>query len=104
MIDGCSRLTAVLRVVLPVAGPGIASVGIFAFLQSWNEFLFAAVLTSSTASKTAPIALTDFANEFTVDWGATMAAASIISVPIVIVFLFIQRFFVRGMAAGAVKG
>ncbi|UCR88655.1 carbohydrate ABC transporter permease [Mycetocola spongiae] len=104
MIDGSTRFMAVIRVVLPVAAPGIASVGIFAFLQSWNEFLFASVMTTSIASKTAPIALTDFANEFTVDWGATMAGASVISVPITIVFLFVQRFFVRGMAAGAVKG
>ncbi len=104
MIDGSTRLMAVVRVVLPVALPGIVSVGIFAFLQSWNEFLFASVMTSSIASKTAPVALTDFANEFTVDWGATMAAASIISIPITIAFLFVQRFFVRGMAAGAVKG
>lgn len=104
MIDGSSRFMAVIRVVLPVALPGILSVGIFAFLQSWNEFLFASVMTTSIASKTAPIALTDFANEFTVDWGSTMAGASVISIPIIIVFLFIQRFFVRGMAAGAVKG
>jgi len=104
MIDGSTRLMAVIRVVLPVALPGIASVAIFAFLQSWNEFLFASVMTSSIASKTAPVALTDFANEFTVDWGATMAAATVISVPITIAFLFVQRFFVRGMAAGAVKG
>ncbi|WP_420110502.1 carbohydrate ABC transporter permease [Pseudactinotalea sp.] len=104
MIDGCSRPRAVLLVVLPVAAAGIASVSIFAFLQSWNEFLFASVMTTSAAAKTAPVALTDFANEFTVDWGATMAAASVISIPITIVFLFMQRFFIRGMAAGAVKG
>lgn len=104
MIDGSSRFMAVVRVVLPIATPGILSVGIFAFLQAWNEFLFASVMTASTASKTAPIALTDFANEFTVDWGATMAGASVISVPIIIVFLFLQRYFISGMAAGAVKG
>lgn len=104
MIDGCSRPRAVLLVVLPVAATGIASVSIFAFLQSWNELLFASVMTTSAAAKTAPVALTDFANEFTVDWGATMAAAAVISIPITIVFLFMQRFFIRGMAAGAVKG
>lgn len=104
MIDGCSRPRAVMRVVLPVAAVGIASVSVFAFLQSWNEFLFASVMTTSLAAKTAPVALTDFANEFTVDWGATMAAASVLSIPITIVFLLGQRFFVRGMAAGAVKG
>lgn len=104
MIDGCSRPRAVLLVVLPVAAVGIASVSIFAFLQAWNEFLFASVMTTSVDAKTAPVALTDFANEFTVDWGATMAAASVISIPITIVFLFMQRFFIGGMAAGAVKG
>lgn len=104
MIDGCSRPRAVWSVVLPVAAPGIVSIGIFAFLQSWNEFLFASVITVSEQSKTAPVALADFAGQFATDWGATMAGATVIALPITIAFLFVQRFFVRGMSAGAVKG
>ena len=104
IIDGCSRIQAVWTVVLPVAAPGIAALGIFTFLQSWNEFLFASVITVSTRSKTAPVALTDFAGQFSTDWGATMAAATVIALPVAIAFMFVQRYFVRGMAAGAVKG
>lgn len=104
MIDGCGRIRAVWSVVFPVARPGIIALGIFAFLQSWNEFIFASVVTRSMSSKTAPVALTDFAGQYAVDWGATTAAATIITLPITIAFLFVQRYFVRGMSAGAVKG
>ncbi len=103
-IDGCTRTEAVVAVILPVAAPGLAAVGIFAFLQSWNEFVLASVLTTTTASRTAPVALTEFAGQFDVDWGSTMAAATIMTVPIAILFLCFQRYFVSGMAAGAVKG
>ncbi len=103
-IDGCTRLEAVVAVVLPVAAPGLAAVGIFAFLQSWNEFVLASVLATTTASRTAPVALTEFSGQFSVDWGGTMAAATIMTVPIVVLFLCFQRYFVSGMAAGAVKG
>lgn len=104
MLDGCTRLGAAVRIILPVAGPGVAAAGMFAFLESWNEFLFASVVTQTTNSETAPIALTSFAGQFNTDWGATMSASTVIALPITILFLFIQRFFVRGMAAGAVKG
>lgn len=104
MVDGCGRPRAVVRVVLPVAAPGIIALAIFAFLQSWNEFIFASVVTRSMDSKTAPVALTDFAGQFSTDWGATMAAATIISVPVTIAFLVVQKYFIRGMSAGAVKG
>lgn len=104
MIDGSTRLGAVLRVTLPVAAPGIIAAGVFAFLQSWHEFVFASVITQGPESQTGPIALTQFANEFTVDWGATMAAAVVLTAPVVIIFLFLQRYFVNGLTSGAVKG
>ncbi len=103
-IDGGSRFDAVTYVTLPVAGPGLAAAGMFAFLQSWHEFLFASVITTSTESRTAPVALTSFANEFSVDWGATMAASVILTVPVVLLFLLLQRYFVGGLTSGAVKG
>lgn len=103
-VDGGSRLDAVTYVVLPVCAPGLAAAGIFAFLQSWHEFLFASVMTESTRSRTAPVALTEFATEFSVDWGATMAASVVLTVPIVIVFIALQRYFVGGLTGGAVKG
>src|SRR5664280_2799086 len=104
MIDGTTRFGAVLRVTLPVAAPGIIAAGVFAFLQSWHEFVFASVITQSTSSQTGPIALTQFANEFTVDWGATMAAAVVLTAPVVVIFLFLQKYFVNGLTSGAVKG
>lgn len=104
MIDGCSRMDAVLYAVLPVAGPGLAAAGMFAFLQSWHEFVLASVLTRSGQSRTAPIALTEFASEFDVDWGATMAASVVLTVPLVIAFVALQRYLVNGLTGGAVKG
>ncbi|GAA3667387.1 carbohydrate ABC transporter permease [Microbacterium marinilacus] len=103
-IDGGSRFDAVTYVTLPICGPGLAAAGMFAFLQSWHEFLFASVMTSSTAARTAPVSLTEFANEFSVDWGATMAASVVLTLPIVILFVAMQRYFVGGLTGGAVKG
>ncbi|MCU1556743.1 MAG: hypothetical protein JWN09_738 [Microbacteriaceae bacterium] len=103
-IDGGSRFDAVTYITLPIAAPGLAAAGMFAFLQSWHEFLFASVLTTSTSARTAPVALTEFATEYSVDWGATMAASVVITVPIVIVFVLLQRYFVGGLTGGAVKG
>ncbi|RII95570.1 carbohydrate ABC transporter permease [Clavibacter michiganensis] len=103
-IDGGSRFDAVTYVTLPVCAPGLAAAGMFAFLQSWHEFLFASVIATSTAARTAPVALTQFATEFDVDWGATMAASVVLTLPIVILFVVMQRYFVGGLTGGAVKG
>ncbi|WP_432842696.1 carbohydrate ABC transporter permease [Dactylosporangium sp. CA-092794] len=103
-VDGCTRLEAVAATVLPVAAPALTAVAIFAFLESWNEFVFASVITLTNRSKTAPIGLTDFANNVTTDWGATTAAATVLTVPIALLFLLVQRQFVSGLASGAVKG
>lgn len=104
LIDGASRFGAALRVTLPVAAPGIAASAIFSFLQSWHEFVFASVITQSISSMTGPIALTEFASEFNVDWGATMAASVVLTAPVVIMFLLLQKYFVNGLTSGAVKG
>jgi ABC-type glycerol-3-phosphate transport system permease component len=103
-IDGGSRFDAVTYVTLPVAAPGIAAAGMYAFLQSWHEFVLASVITSSPGSRTAPVALTEFASEFRVDWGSTMAAAVVLTVPVVIVFIALQKYFIRGLTSGGVKG
>lgn len=104
MIDGGSRFDAVTYITLPVIAPGLAAAAMFAFLQSWHEFLFASVMTSSTAGRTAPVSLTEFAGEFDVDWGATMAASVVLTLPIVVLFVVLQRYFVGGLTGGAVKG
>jgi multiple sugar transport system permease protein len=103
-IDGGSRFDAVTYVTLPVAAPGLAAAGMYAFLQSWHEFVLASVVTSSAGSRTAPVALTEFASEFRVDWGSTMAASVVLTVPVVIVFIALQRYFVRGLTSGGLKG
>lgn len=103
-IDGCSHLKALAVVILPLAAPGIAATGIYAFIMSWNEFVLASILTSSDASRTLPIGLTEFSSMFEVDWGSTMAASTLISLPVILLFLWLQKYFVQGLAQGGVKG
>lgn len=104
IMDGCSTMQTIIRVVLPLLKPALAATGIYAFISSWNEFALANVLTRSTASITVPIALNEFSSFFKVDWGSTMAAAMVITVPIIVIFMMVQKQFVEGLAAGAVKG
>ena len=101
-VDGCSRLEALIRVVLPISAGGISVAAIFCFLTSWNEFLFSLLLTSVNA-KTVPIAIAEFNSQYSIEWG-TMAALSIVfSLPVMIFSLFMQRHIVSGMTMGAVK-
>lgn len=103
-IDGSTGLGALFRVVLPVAKPGMISVAIYTFIHAWEEFLFALNLTTSSKTRTLPIAISMFSGEFAVDWGATMAAAAVVALPVLLIFLLCNRYFVQGMADGAVKG
>jgi multiple sugar transport system permease protein len=104
LIDGCSRWTAFLRVVVPLVGPGLAASGIFAFLTSWNEFAIASVLTRTTASKTFPVGLFDFTAEFVSDWRGMCAMSVIMLIPAIIFVITVQRQLVKGLTLGAVKG
>lgn len=103
-IDGCSGIGALFRVVLPVAKPGLISVAIYTYIHAWEEFLFALNLSTSTKTRTLPIAIHMFAGEFSVDWGATMAASAVVAFPVLLIFLSCNKYFVKGMADGAVKG
>ena len=103
-IDGTTQIGALFRVVLPIAKPGLISVAIYTFIHAWEEFLFALNLTVSGTKRTLPIAISTFAGEFSVDWGATMAAAAIVALPVLLLFLSCNRYFVQGLAEGAVKG
>ncbi len=103
-IDGTTQLGALFRVILPIAKPGMISVSIYTFIHAWEEFLFALNLTVSGTKRTLPIAISTFAGEFSVDWGATMAAAAIVALPVLLLFLSCNRYFVQGLADGAVKG
>ena len=104
MVDGCSVLQTLWHIILPLLRPALAATGIYAFVSSWNEFALANVLTRSMASRTVPVALNEFSSFFKVDWGQTMAAAALITLPIILVFMLIQKQFVAGLASGAVKG
>jgi multiple sugar transport system permease protein len=103
-IDGCSRLGVLGRVVLPLAAPGIVTAFIFGFTNSWNEFLFAVVMAQRTELRTVPAGLYSFQVGDVLLWGQLMAAALIATLPVVLLFMLVQRFVVQGLTVGAVKG
>ncbi|MGB3417983.1 MAG: carbohydrate ABC transporter permease [Mesorhizobium sp.] len=103
-IDGCTRWQAFWQVEFPLAGPGIASSGIFAFLTSWNEFALASQLTRSINSKTLPVGLLDYTAEFTIDWRGMCALAVVMIVPALVLTFIVQKHLVGGLTSGAVKG
>ncbi len=104
MIDGCSRLTTLRYIVLPLAAPGIAMAGIYAFIHAWNQLLFPLVLLNDEALFPIPLALTRFAGQNVVYWNLMMAAGVLATLPIAMLFSAVQGVFVRGITAGAVKG
>lgn len=104
MVDGCSRLRGFLAVVLPLLRPGIVAVGSFAFIGSWNNFLFALMFTSEQDKFTVPVGLSFTMGEYNADFGALAAGGVVAAVPVVLVFAAVQRFLVQGLSAGAVKG
>lgn len=102
-VDGCGRLQAMWHIVLPVVRGGLAVTAIFAFLASWNEFLFALLLTAVNA-QTTPIVIANFQTQFGLDWGAMTSLAALYSLPVVLLTLVLQRHIVAGLTLGAVKG
>jgi multiple sugar transport system permease protein len=103
-IDGCTRWQAFWQVEFPLAGPGIASAAIFAFMTSWNEFALASQLTRSVDSKTLPVGLLDYTSEFTIDWRGMCALAVVMIAPAFALTFVIQKRLVSGLTFGAVKG
>ncbi|MBV8888221.1 MAG: carbohydrate ABC transporter permease [Alphaproteobacteria bacterium] len=103
LIDGCSVLGALLRIVVPLTRQGIAATAILAFIASWNNFLFALVL-SNDATKTLPVAVLGYIGYNSIQWGPLMAAASVITLPVMVLALCVQRYIVRGLVSGAVTG
>jgi multiple sugar transport system permease protein len=104
LIDGASRPQALLRIVLPLAAPALAVIALYAFTQSWNEFLFALLLIGRDSEKTIPSGLAGLINGDTYQWGALMAGALISSIPPLLIYFAAQRWVVSGLAGGAVKG
>ena len=103
-VDGCTRLRAFRAVVLPMLRPGLVAVGSFAFVHSWNHFLFALMFLSAQDKQTIPVGLNTLIGADSVDLGALAAGGVIAAVPVVIVFAFIQKWLITGFSAGAVKG
>jgi multiple sugar transport system permease protein len=105
MIDGATRLQAMVKIILPLALPGILSAGIFAFTLSWNEFIYALVFLSSTNIKTIPVGVvSELIRGDVFFWGPLMAGALLGSVPVAIIYSFFVEYYVAGLTAGAVKG
>jgi multiple sugar transport system permease protein len=104
LIDGCDRIGVLFRIVLPLAAPAVAVVALFAFTQSWNEFLYALVFTNSLDTRTVTVGLTQMLGEDVFYWGQMMAGAIITAIPPVILYMAAQRFVISGLAAGGVKG
>ncbi|MFI6490000.1 carbohydrate ABC transporter permease [Streptomyces sp. NPDC050564] len=104
MVDGCTRTQAFIKVIFPLLAPGLMATSLFGFITAWNEFPMVLILNKDIEAQTLPLWLSSFQTTFGDDWGATMAAASLFAVPILILFVFLQRRAVSGLVAGAVKG
>ena len=105
MVDGSSRLGAFVRILLPLAAPGLVATAVFAFVTSWNEYIFASVLLSDQADQTVTVWLAGFyGGSRNTDWGGLMAASTLTAIPVIVFFLLVQRRIMFGLTAGAVRG
>jgi multiple sugar transport system permease protein len=102
-IDGCTHIQALIKVILPIAAPSIAVVATFAFTMSWNEYLYALVLTTSPSQQTVAIGISSFRYSDNMLWGLIMSSSVIASLPAVCLYMLAQRFMVTGLASGGVK-
>lgn len=104
MIDGCSRMKTVIRIILPLMLPGIVATFVFAFTAAWNDLFFGVMFTTSDSVKTVPVGLNSFVQKFDINWGEMSAGGVVSLIPVVFLFAFIQRYIVAGLSQGAVKG
>ncbi len=104
MVDGCTRLGAFLRVVLPLSLPGLITVAIFSFLLSWTDYTFALIMIGSDVNKTLPVGLASMVGSFDLRWGEIMAGSTLIALPLFAAFALLTQYFIQGLGAGAVKG
>jgi multiple sugar transport system permease protein len=104
LVDGDSRIGALWRVVLPLVAPGLAATAVFCLIVSWNEFLFALVLTQTDEAMTLPVGIAGRVTQYEIKWGVMSAAGTVAIVPILIFALSVQKYLVRGLSLGAVKG
>src|SRR5262249_52173479 len=103
-VDGSTRMGAFWRVVVPLARPGIVATAVWIAIVTWQEFIFALAFTTSRDMRTIPVGILDFVGQFGTQYGAIMAGSVIVSAPILLLFFFLQRYFVAGLTAGAIKG
>lgn len=104
MIDGCTRFQSFVRVILPLSVPGMTATATYVFVLTWQELMFASAFTVTQDMRTLPIGVLDFIGERTTDWGGLMAASVLVCIPVLILFMFLQRWFIAGLTRGAIKG
>jgi multiple sugar transport system permease protein len=104
MIDGSTRFGAFRQVILPLAGPGVLAAALYAFTQAWNEFLYALVFITNVKLRTLPVGLSSFITGDVYGWGYLMAGAVLTTLPVIAVYIYLQRYMVEGLTAGSVKG
>lgn len=104
LIDGCSQLQSLFKVVLPLATPGILTAALLIFIQAWNEFFFALIIMTDPTVQTLPVGIALFPGEYTMPWGEIAAASTMATIPLILLTLIFQRGIVRGLSAGAIKG
>jgi multiple sugar transport system permease protein len=104
LVDGCNRLQALYKVVLPLAAPGILTAALLVFIHAWNEFFFALIIMTDPTVQTLPVGIALFPGEYTMPWGEIAAASTLATIPLILLTLLFQRGIVRGLSAGAVKG
>jgi ABC-type glycerol-3-phosphate transport system permease component len=102
-VDGCSRISGIFRIVMPLSAPGIAMVAIYSFIMAWNDLLIPLIFISKPEMRPVSLALTDFVGQNIVYWHEMMAASVLTTVPIAVMFSFVQKYFIKGFMSGAVK-
>jgi multiple sugar transport system permease protein len=104
MIDGCSLIGAIFRIILPAVAPGVVAVGAFAFVGAWNDFIYALNFINDNDKFTIPVGLQLMKGEFAIEYGSLAAGSIIALIPVLLLFAYIQKYLVKGLASGAVKG
>ena len=104
IIDGCGEWQTFVRVILPLAKPGLAVLGIFTFMGQWNEFLWPLIVTNSSSMRTLPVGLALLQEELPMQYGLLMAGATFAAIPMIVIFLMFQKYFLKGITVGALKG
>jgi multiple sugar transport system permease protein len=102
-VDGCSRIKGVFKIVMPLAAPGIAMSAIYAFIMAWNDLLIPLIFISKSSLRPVSLALTDFAGQNVIYWHEMMAASILTTLPIAVMFSFVQKYFIKGFMAGSIK-